>query len=215
MAEIVTAASECCDARLHLWPEAGWVEVFENNKPVENGSCGDLVCTGLLNMDMPLIRYRVGDRGALGLVSSPCTCGRLLPTLGSLEGRTDDVLYTVDGRRIGRLDPVFKDQMPVREAQIVQEALGRVRIRYVPATDFTLETARLMAKRLQERMGAVEVLLEKVDEIPREPNGKFRSVLCHIPNEERKYLRNLEEASLAHMLRSNQRQHKSGNSLRD
>ena len=26
---------------------------------------GDLVCTGLLNKDMPLIRYRVGDRGAL------------------------------------------------------------------------------------------------------------------------------------------------------
>jgi phenylacetate-CoA ligase len=189
MAEIVAAASECGDGRLHLWPEVGRVEVCQNNQPVDKVMLGDLVGTGLLNTDMPLIRYRIGDRGTLTPGQASCACGRALPQLASLEGRIDDVLYTADGRCIGRLDPVFKDQLPVREAQIVQEGLDRVRLRYVPAQGFTSNTARLMVKRLQERMGTVEVLLEQMAEIPREHNGKFRSVICQIPDEEKKHLR--------------------------
>ena len=45
----------------------------------------------------------------------------------------DDVLYTRDGRRVGRLDPVFKDRVAIREAQVIQDALDVVRVRYVPA----------------------------------------------------------------------------------
>ena len=190
MAEIVAAASECDDGRLHLWPEVGWLEVLENNQPVNKADPGEFVCTGLLNIDMPLIRYRVGDRGSIGPVK-PCDCGRTLPSLGTLDGRTDDLLYTRDGREIGRLDPIFKDHLAVREAQILQESLARIRIRYVPATNFSLDDASLMAKRLQQRMGAVEVVLEKVDGIPREHNGKFRSVICSIPDEEKLYLQKL------------------------
>jgi phenylacetate-CoA ligase len=108
-----------------------------------------------------------------------------LPTLASLEGRVDDVLYTADGRRIGRLDPVFKEDLSVCEAQIIQERLDRVRLRYVPDRDFSPKHARLLIKRLQDRMGAVEVLLEEVDEIPREHNGKFRAVVCQIPDPEK------------------------------
>lgn len=189
MAEIVAAASECGDGLLHLWPEVGRVEVCQDNRPVDKGILGDLVGSGLLNTDMPLIRYRIGDRGTLTPGQAPCTCGRALPKLAALEGRIDDVLYTADRRCIGRLDPVFKDQLPVREAQIVQEGLDRVRLRYVPAQGFTSNTARLMVQRLQERMGAVEVLLEQMAEIPREHNGKFRSVICQIPDEEKKHLR--------------------------
>jgi hypothetical protein len=67
---------------------------------------------------------------------------------------------------------------------------NRVRIRYVPAINFTSDTALLMIQRLQERMGAVEVLLEKMDEMPREHNSKFRSVICRIADEEKKCLAN-------------------------
>ena len=144
MAEIVTSASECEHGRLHLWPELGCVEILEDNRQVSNGTVGDLVCTSLLNTDMPLIRYRVGDRGALGPAVAPCTCGRTLPVLATLEGRSDDMLYTSDGRRIGRLDPVFKAQLPIREAQIVQETLSRVRLRYVPGAGFTSDTVSII-----------------------------------------------------------------------
>ncbi|MGH7821578.1 MAG: phenylacetate--CoA ligase family protein, partial [Candidatus Binatia bacterium] len=60
MAELVAAASECESGSLHLWPEVGVLEVLEAGRPVPPGSVGEFVCTGLLNEDMPLIRYRVG-----------------------------------------------------------------------------------------------------------------------------------------------------------
>jgi len=191
MAEIVAAASECMAGKLHLWPEVGWVEGSASAQPLDSGTSRDLVCTGLLNIDMPLIRYRVGDKGVLPVVNEACCCGRTLPTLASIEGRADDLLYTSDGRRIGRLDPVFKTQLPVREAQIIQEALGKIRVRYVATADFTPAAARSIVQRLQERLGTVEVFLERVDEVPRERNGKFRAVLCNLPAAEREHLRKI------------------------
>jgi len=185
MAEIVAAASECEAGGLHLWPEAGWVEFINGESPVLPGSPGDIVATGLFNADMPLIRFRTGDRGLKqSATNTSCPCGRTLPRVHSFEGRTDDTLYTRDGRRIGRLDPVFKASLPIREAQIIQETLDRVRVRYVPAADFTKADASSIVERLQERMGDVDVILEATAAIPRGPNGKFRAVICKIPAEE-------------------------------
>jgi hypothetical protein len=62
-------------------------------------------------------------------------------------------------------------------------------VRYVPAPSFTPAVARSIVQRLQARLGKVEVLLERVDEVPRERNGKFRAVLCNLPAEERDQLR--------------------------
>ncbi|MFL6227687.1 MAG: phenylacetate--CoA ligase family protein [Pyrinomonadaceae bacterium] len=186
MAEIVAAASECEAGRLHAWPEAGVVEVLQNGRPVEGGEAGELVCTGLMNADMPLVRYRVGDRGALAPpTADPCACGRTLPSLASVEGRTDDLIYTPDGRRVGCIDTIYDARLPVREAQIVQEALTRVRVRYVPAPEFTAATGAAIVRAMRERMGPVEVVLERVDEIARGANGKYRAVVCELPAEAR------------------------------
>jgi len=188
MAEIVADASECTAGKLHLWPEVGWVEVAESGQLQDNAAPRDFICTGLLNADMPLIRYRVGDSGVLPVASAACSCGRTLPTLASLEGRADDLLYTLDGRRIGRLDPVFKSQLPLREAQIIQTEVGRVRVRYVATAELSPAIADSIVQRLQERLGMVEVLLERVDEVPRGRSGKFRAVICKLPAEVRKHL---------------------------
>ena len=187
MAEIVAAASECDAGNLHLWPEVGILEAMEGAEHVSQGNPGDLICTGLFNADMPLIRYRVGDRAALQSDGSPCSCGRSLPRLQSVEGRTDDTLYTSDGRRIGRLDPVFKNKLPIREAQIVQEAIDRIRVRFVPGSEYTAAAGALLVERLQSHLGPVNVLLEPVDAIPRTANGKFRAVVCELPMSQRRH----------------------------
>jgi phenylacetate-CoA ligase len=75
--------------------------------------------------------------------------------------------------------------MPLREAQIIQDALDRVRVRYVPAPGFTAEHGWLLIERLQARMGPIEVILEEVDDIPRTRNGKFRGVVCNLGRRER------------------------------
>jgi phenylacetate-CoA ligase len=117
-----------------------------------------------------------------------CACGRTLPRLGRVEGRSDDVLYTTDGRRVGRLDPVFKAHLPIREAQIVQETLGRLRVRYIPAAEWSAAAEDEILAAILSRMGAVEVVFEPVQHIPRSANGKFQSVLCQLPLEQRQFL---------------------------
>lgn len=181
MSEIVAAASECEAQRLHLWPEAGTLETLNGDTTVPVGEVGDIVGTGLLNMDMPLIRYRVGDRGALDVDAAPCACGRMLPRLARLEGRIDDVLYTRDGRAVGRMDPVFKSRSPILEAQIIQEALDRVRLRVVPGHGYSDADGTAVAERIRDRLGDVTVIVEAVPSIARTGNGKLRSVLCAIP----------------------------------
>jgi Coenzyme F390 synthetase len=185
MAEIVAGASECEHGRMHLWPELGELEVLDENRPTHMDGAGELVCTGLLNADMPLIRYRVGDRGAIASSDVACSCGRSLPILSGVDGRVDDVLYTADGRTVGRLDPIFKSRLPIREAQIVQEALDVIRVYYVPTDGFSGADGQSLVDRIEERMGPVKVLLEEVDSIPRTANGKFRAVVCNLSAEER------------------------------
>ena len=186
MAEIVGAASECCDEQLHLWPEVGYIELLNAQLDSSGKKIGEMICTGLLNADMPLIRYRVGDRASFDDQESLCTCGRLLPRLTGLEGRTDDLLYARDGRMVGRIDPLFKGDFPIRQAQIIQESLEHIRLKYVPAAGYNrkaLENSLLKA--IQERLGSMKVTLEPVSQISRTKNGKFRSVISHLSAKEK------------------------------
>jgi phenylacetate-coenzyme A ligase PaaK-like adenylate-forming protein len=184
MAEIAVAAGECPHGVLHEWPEVGHMELLEEGRAVADGEAGDVIATCLINPDMPLVRYRVGDRARRPKEGKTCPCGRTLPILAAIEGRVDDVLYTADGRRIGRLDPVFKSDLPVLEAQIVQESFQRIVLKYIPAEGFTSRHADSIAERIRERMGPVTVDFEKVDQIPRGRGGKFRAVVCRIPEEQ-------------------------------
>lgn len=185
MAEIVAAASECDAGRLHLWPEAGHIEVLSGDAPVADGSVGDMVCTGLFNADMPLVRYRVGDRAALDSDAAPCACGRALPRLAGVEGRIDDTLYTSDGRAVGRMDPVFKSRLPIVEAQIIQRSLDYVLVRLVPAKGYSTSDADAIVERIRDRLGDVTVEIEEVDAIPRTANGKLRAVVCALDEADR------------------------------
>lgn len=180
MAEIVAAACECPSGSLHEWPDVGVVELLDQGRPVADGETGDLVATGLLSREMPLVRYRVGDRAARLAGALPCACGRRLPRWSGVEGRIDDVLVTRDGRRVGRLDPIFKGDLPIHEAQIVQESLDRIVVRYVPAPAFEPAHGASIVKGVRERLGDVEVTLEPVAAIPRSANGKFRAVISRV-----------------------------------
>jgi phenylacetate-CoA ligase len=156
MAEGVAAASECSAGRLHQWPEFGHVEVHDH---------GELVATGLLNPDMPLIRYRVGDRAEPPAASQPpCTCGRALPEMSRVEGRTSEIRAASDGRPVFWLDRVF-DDLPVQQAQIVQEHLDVLRVRLTPAAGFTAATERTIVGRIKERIGDVRVIVDRILEV--------------------------------------------------
>lgn len=180
MSEIVAAASECEHGTMHVWPDAGVVEVLSDTSDVAvaAGTTGRLICTGLLNEDMPLVRYEVGDRGALAAADAPrCACGRTLPAFERIEGRDADNLITKDGRRVFWLNPVFYE-LPVREAQIVQVSRDLVRVHLVPDPEGDgPHVDAAIASRLRQRVGDLDVQIERMTDIPRGANGKFRAVI--------------------------------------
>jgi len=180
MAEEVAAASECEAGNMHLWPEVGVVEVLADHEDrvLPAGEDGRLVCTSWLNPDMPLIRYEVGDRGALA-GRTPCSCGRSLPRIERIVGRISDNLVTRDGRRVFYIYPVFFG-LAIREAQVIQEELDEVRVRLVRDADYSAKDEELIRQRLRERLGPVRIRIEAVDEIERGPNGKFQAVICRV-----------------------------------
>jgi phenylacetate-CoA ligase len=188
--ELVIAASECERGELHLWPEAGTVEVVrgEHDEAAPAGEVGDLLATGLVNTDMPLIRYRVGDRAAVAPGGEPCACGRRLPRLASVEGRLEDQVVTLDGRWVGRFDAVFRGDLQVREAQVVQVGVADVVVRVVPAAGFDAATGRVLARRMRDRLGDMRVSIDLVDTIERGAAGKFRAVVSAIDRRERSEL---------------------------
>jgi phenylacetate-CoA ligase len=174
MTEMVVAGSECEHGVLHQWPEAGVIEVEDPNA----AGTGSFLVSGLVNRGMPLIRYRAGDHGSLKPLGEPCPCGRTLPAFGRIEGRCDDVVLTPDGRRVGRLDPVFKSGLPIRQAQIIQEDLDHVRILVVPTSGFTHSDSEDLKARLAARLGdGIRIEVQLVNDIPLGANGKFRAVV--------------------------------------
>ncbi len=174
MAEAVAAGSECEHGKLHSWPDAGIVELGNPTAGVS-----DLLCTGLVNADMPLIRYRIGDCGS-AVRNEECACGRPLPLLENIHGRSDDVLYTKDGRAIGRLDPVFKNDLAIAEAQIIQTSLNEVIVRVVPEAGFDSRAEADLIARIRERMGNIDTRIDRVTSIPRTARGKFKAVICEL-----------------------------------
>lgn len=181
MAEYAAAASDCERGRLHIWPEAGHIEVLadDDDEWVRDGETGRLIATALLNADMPLVRYETGDRTTV--TDEPCDCGRRLPVLAAIEGRVDDVIITPSGRHIGRLDPVFKADLPIREAQIIQKTTDTLLVLYVPTDAYTADDGASLVARIHDRVGVdMRVILEAVESIPRTANGKFRAVISEV-----------------------------------
>lgn len=181
-AENVCAASECSTGRMHLWPEVGIAEILDLSldQPARSGETGRLVCTGLMNAAMPLVRYEVGDCAHFPAAQTGCACGRTLPVIGGIEGRTEDMIVTQDGRRIEGPDTVFQADWPIREAQIIQESLDLIRVCVIPAPGFDSKTVDLLVSGLQDRVGNIEIRVEQVAEIPRNKTGKRKVIVSRV-----------------------------------
>ena len=179
LVENVCYAVECEHGRLHVSPDAGVIEILRpDGSACEPGESGEIVATGFLRWYQPFIRYCTGDRAAWD--DRPCACGRRTPVLQSVEGRVEDILVGPDGRAISRIHTVFVGALPVQEAQVIQEAPDRLRVRLVPLPGFHEGHEREIIRRIRVLMGSgVGVTVERVRAIERTPAGKFRATIHH------------------------------------
>lgn len=177
--------SECEQGSLHVSPDAGIVEFLDEDlQPVEAGKPGDVYCTGLLNFDQPVIRYKIGDRMIWS--DETCTCGRQMPVIKEIVGRTEDVVIGPDGREMVRFHSIFYGLDKIKKGQVIQEEASRIHIKVVCETSLDSTEKALIKQRVSSQLGELTITIEETDNIPLNKNGKFQSVISKVKRQQPK-----------------------------
>lgn len=176
-------AHECPAGGMHVTAEDIVLELVDaQGNAVPDGQPGEIVVTHLATRDFPFIRYRTGDMAVRS--AEPCTCGRGLPVLREIQGRTTDFVVAADGTVMHGLALIYilRDLPGLEKFKIVQHSLGRTQV-LVQAEQGFDRAGRLpgIVQGFRQRLGPdVQIDVDWVDEIPAEKSGKFRYVVSHV-----------------------------------
>jgi phenylacetate-CoA ligase len=183
--EVGSIAFQCPrhDDRYHVQSENLIVEVVDDaGQPCPHGAAGRVLVTDLHNLATPLIRYAIDDYAETG---PACDCGRGLPVLTRVLGRTRNMLRLPGGRarwpslpsgdELGRI-------APVRQFQLVQKDLRQLELALVAARPLsTEEEARVRSAFLADLGGDFALTVSCVTGIARTAGGKYEDFRCDMP----------------------------------
>lgn len=174
-------AHECPAGNMHITAEDIIVEIIDSQgQPVKNGESGEIVVTHLATSGYPFIRYKTGDVGVLD--DQLCSCGRGLPILKEIQGRTSDFVVSENGSVIhgAALRYVLREFANILEYKIIQETKELTRVLLVVDSSFTSENEKQVIAGFKSSLGeGVNIKIEYLDQIPAERSGKFRFVISH------------------------------------
>lgn len=175
-------AHQCPSGSMHITAEDIAVEIVDAlGQVLPPGQSGEIVVTHLATRDFPFIRYRTGDIGVLD--DTPCACGRGLPVLKEIQGRSTDFVIALDGTVMHGLSLIYvlRDIPAVRAFKIIQETLTLTRVQVEPGEGFSDRDVVAIQSGLQARLGAsVLIQVEKVAQVAAERSGKFRYVISKV-----------------------------------
>ncbi|WP_326539098.1 phenylacetate--CoA ligase family protein [Pseudorhodoferax sp.] len=175
-------AHQCPAGSLHISAEHVIVETLQpDGTPVPAGQAGEIVITHMATAEFPFVRYRTGDVGVLD--DGTCSCGRCLPVLREVQGRTTDFVVARDGTIMHGLALIYtvRDLPGVERFRIEQLSLDETVVKIVAGTGFDAASEQRIVHDFRARLGsAVRVRIEKVGEIPNEASGKYRYVVSHV-----------------------------------
>lgn len=174
-------AHECPAGGMHLTADDIVVEIIDDEgRPQPPGVAGEIVVTHLFTNDFPFIRYRTGDIGVLG--ATRCACGRGLPLLQDIQGRSTDFVVAADGTVMHGLSLIYilRDLPGVKSFKVVQETQVFTRVLLVTDEGFAPDAVAQIVSGFKQRLGAeVSVVVDLVDSIPADKSGKFRYIISH------------------------------------
>ena len=175
-------AHQCPEGGMHITAEDIVVEIVgENGAVLPTGERGEIVITHMRMGDFPFVRYRTGDIGSLS--DDSCSCGRGLPLMGQIEGRSTDFIRAPDGTVIHGLALIYvlREIQGIEEFKIIQESVDRITVQLVTAMGDRGAVEKDVTDQFRQRLGrALTVSFEYVDKIGREASGKFRYVVSHV-----------------------------------
>jgi len=164
-----------------------------DGEEVGDGERGEIVYTSLFNYAMPFIRYGVRDVGIP--VDDECACGRKLPLMRVVEGRSNSFLVFPDGSVVSPMSFIeilraFELVNEVEQYCIVQQSRNLVEILVKKAyDDVDEERVRkwLLGNVLEglprlENVDLSEVRFEVkfVDDLPTTKRGKLNVVVSNV-----------------------------------
>lgn len=173
--EVMLIAAECDHGGLHVNADHLHVELGAAVGTDDGtGTPREVLLTDLYNEGMPLMRYANGD------IATPragsCACGRGLPMLARVDGRTMDALRTPDGRFVGEFLEFLMFETPgVVRFQAIQHRLDAIEVTVVRDADFAPDALDTLHARFREHCGdATRLEFRFADEIPLTRTGKLR-----------------------------------------
>ncbi len=180
--EIGYMALQCPDyEHYHVQSETMYVEVLdENNKPCSPGEIGRVVVTPLHNFAMPLIRYEVGDHAEVG---EPCPCGRGLPVLKRIVGRTRNMVRTPEGKCYWPSFPAanWTSVADIRQLQLRQKTLDQIDILVAMDGQLKEQEIQQLTKKLHDSLGyPFKLTFNCVESIPMQKNGKYEDFISEL-----------------------------------
>ena len=165
----------------HIQSESVIVEVLDDaGLPCQPGQVGRVVLTDLHNYAMPLIRYEIGDYAEVG---EPCSCGRKLPVLTQVLGRTRNMLVLPSGEKLW---PSFvlsnwAKIAPIKQLQVIQHSLKDMEVKMVLAAAMEDHIEASLRQAIAQDLDAqFQVRLTYVNEIPRSANGKYEDFVSKL-----------------------------------
>lgn len=163
---------------LHCVSERAIMEIVDDRgNPVQPGQAGELVVTDLLNYSMPFIRYRVGDVATLG--KAKCTCGRDLPMIGSIQGRSHDFVFTKKGARVHGefFSHILRTRGWVDQFSVIQEENGDLVLLLKASSSKITAEVEGISNLLEQKFQGSHVSVVATQEMPVATSGKHRFVI--------------------------------------
>ena len=176
-------AHQCPRGGMHLSFEDIVVEIVDpEGNPLPAGQSGEIVVTHLGTSEFPFVRYKTGDIAVMS--DKQCECGRGLPMLESIEGRSTDFVVAADGTILHGLSLIYilRDMELVESFKIVQHDIENTHVQVVSKTgEVNQEMRDTISQGFKARLGdSVNISIENVHEIEPEKSGKYRYVISKV-----------------------------------
>jgi len=176
-------AHQCPAGGMHITGEDVIVELVDaSGQAVPIGQPGEVVVTHLATRDFPFIRYRTGDIAVWD--DRRCSCGRGLPMLKEIQGRSTDFVIAADGTVMHGLALIYvvRDLPGVSKFKIIQHTSAYTEVQLVlePTFDRATQFPRITTAYRQRLGDQVRIDINEVDQILPEASGKYRYVVSRV-----------------------------------
>lgn len=176
-------AGQCPDGGIHLHAELNLVEFGPPGTQQTSDGAGEVVTTNLDALVVPILRYRTGDLAVPD--ASACRCGRGLPLIRSIQGRSTDFLVSPDGKLIHALAVIYavRTVPGVEQFRIHQDAPDHLDVQLQTGPAFapaSVEQIRRGIERVFDDKARADI--RRVERIEPGTTGKFRYVTSSVPS---------------------------------